>query len=346
MKSAQPYSSPPRFFQRLQNKRLGFWLKLALSLVLLAAVFRAVDWGIFFHSIVTMSLAWFALSVAAFFPAQLLAAYRWFFVLRQAGQKVAFGAVLRHNILGQLAALFLPGQVSGDIVRTIAIANGRQDKAVFILATIIDKILLLLAIALFGLLGALFSFRLNDMHLFMSICSAIFLLGCGALYFFVNAGTLLRKSWLYTHRSRMSRITTRFGLATGEQGGETLRARALAQAFGLALLLQAVNSIGGYCMVKAMALPIGAMDWFAINALVAFVQVLPISIGGLGVRESVLSSLFLLYGVAVGAATAFSLVNFFCSSLLVALSWLFSDTMFPIAKDDDHDASRSCQPSP
>ena len=346
MRRAQHYNLPGNLFQRLQNKRVAFLLKLGFSLVLLAVVFRSVDWDVFFRSIVSMNLVWFAISGVAFFPAQLLAAYRWFFLIEKAGQRVQFLVVLRHNLLGQLASLFLPGQVSGDIVRTVAIVNGRNEKAVFILATIVDKILLLLAISLFGLFGAMFSFRLNKMYLFVFICIAIFLSGCIALFFAVNFASFIHKSWFMRCKSRILKIITRFGSAIEQENKKTFNFSILAQAFGLALLLQTVYSIGGYCMIRAMALPIGIMDWFAINALVALIQVLPISIGGLGVRESLLSSFFLLYGVAVGATTAFSLINFFCSSLLIALSWLVSDALFPIVKEGDHDANHSCQPSP
>jgi uncharacterized protein (TIRG00374 family) len=311
--------------QRLQKRKktFGFWIKLGFSLVLLFVIFRNVRFNDFYESIVSINKWWFALSVIAFFPAQLLAAYRWYFLLNKLEQRIDFRIVLRHTILGQFAALFLPGQISGDIVRTFAIAQGKNSKFVFIKSTIIDKVLLLAATAIFSLVGGIYSNKFANIQGIFVLSSVIIIMSFLVLLLMINDNLVRSIISPLKGFPIVSVFDNKIKKFTN--GVINVKFYAIFETLLLACLLQLIYSIGGFFMIKAMNLPLPMFDWFAINAIVAIIQVLPISIGGLGVREGILSSLFLLYNIPISRTAAFSLINFFCSSLLIAGSWLLSD---------------------
>jgi hypothetical protein len=286
---------------------------------------------VFWRAIISVDSKLFLLSIFMFFPAQLLAAYRWHIVLLTIGKPLYYWDVLRHNLLGQVSAIFLPGQLSGDIVRTVSISSGKREKAFFILSVLLDKLALLAAIAALALIGSIFSRQLDSLY-GLSVISLGFLLGALILMILLAryrprmefASRFLDhlKSYLPETAQKLSH-----GLQTSSSV-PCVKLNVLGNIFLLGVMLQVVNTLGGFLLIQAMVIPVDFLDWMAINAIVTFAQVLPISIGGLGVRESILSFVLLLYGVSPGISTAFSLLSFVFLILLTWISWFISDTLF------------------
>src|SRR4051794_7992378 len=124
--------------------------KVILSVLLLGIVLRSVEPGTFIRTLQIINLLPFVISILMFFPAQLLAAFRWYHLLRRIDRAPPFWTVVRHNLLGQFSALFLPGQISGDIVRTVAVSTGQDRKHALVLSVLIDKTILMAALTLFS----------------------------------------------------------------------------------------------------------------------------------------------------------------------------------------------------
>ena len=91
--------------------------------------------------------------------------------------------------------------------------------------------------------------------------------------------------------------------------------------------LQLSYTIGSYIMARSMHIAINPIDWAAISAIVALVQIFPVTIGGLGVREGVFVGILALYDVPATQAVAFSLLSFAIVSCLMLLSWLIIDSV-------------------
>ena len=109
----------------------------------------------FWKTIRTADTRFLLTAILLFFPVQLLAAYRWYFVLARLDKFIPFRSILCHNMLGQLSTFFLPGQISGDVVRLLAVGHGQAGKATLALSVIVDKIAFLFALAIFALAGTL-----------------------------------------------------------------------------------------------------------------------------------------------------------------------------------------------
>jgi hypothetical protein len=89
-----------------------------------------------------------------------------------------------------------------------------------------------------------------------------------------------------------------------------------------ALLLLSVYTAGGYFVALSMHIEIDPVDWIAINAIVSFVQIFPITLGGIGVREGAFGVILSLYGVSFRQAIIFSLTAFTMGAILTTLLWL------------------------
>ena len=309
-----------------QRPLLSFIVKLALSLLFLALIFRAVDVASVWDHVLKVDVLQLALSIGLFFPAQLLMAYRWHWLLKTLGHRFSYQAVLHHNLRGQFAALFLPGQLSGDIVRGVSIARGSSGKSTLALSIIIDKVALLAALAIVACAGGFWSPVLDQVP--NLILSSAMLLIITVVALLLLAFLRIQPNRLAAMSGMLPRPLRRFSDALlFDLSVPTLSLKLMSLVLMLALAVQLISTLGGFFLMRAMGIPIAILDWAAINAVVAVAQIFPLSIGGIGVREGILIGMLSLYGVGAAAATAFSLLSFFFVALLVSLSWLMSDLL-------------------
>ena len=63
-------------------------------------------------------------------------------------------------------------------------------------------------------------------------------------------------------------------------------------------------------MARAMGLPGGIMQFLIVMPIIGAISLMPISIGGLGVRDAAVVFFFAKIGIARDAAFAMSLLNF------------------------------------
>ncbi|MBX0331034.1 flippase-like domain-containing protein [Oscillochloris sp. ZM17-4] len=302
---------------------LLFSAKVLFSLALLAALLYTVDFAELWLAAKNIRVGLLLLAVGMFFPTQLLSAYRWYYLLRILGARLSYGTVVRYTFLGQFSALFLPGQISGDIVRATAIAQKDQQYAQSFLSLLLDKLTFLFAISLFAFIGAQSSpvlAHFPGLRIASAAIAALSLAGvilC-AMYRDRRLPTWLMGLWPKTHGILARGLKQIVGLVAVPR----LSISAITWMVLCALGLQVVNTVGSYVLARSMNVMVAPLDWMAVNAVVAIIQILPISIGGLGVREGTFVFLLSFYGVSASHALAFSLITFILVALLVTLGWI------------------------
>jgi len=307
-----------------RKHQLQLLLKLVLSILLLGLVLRSVEPALFWKTIRSADMVLVAVAVILFFPIQLLAAYRWYFLLKQLDRSQPFWSTVRYTILGQLSALFLPGRISGDVVRTIAIAHREREKAPFTLSVIIDKTALLIALSTFAMVGAFGSRVVSQFATVYVAALGLVLVALVVLIFLCRFRSNHIPDWV----SRFGRrLPFSHWYVLNFASLPRLSFHTIVMLLVLGFGLQLSYTIGSYVMARSMHIAINPIDWAAISAIVALVQILPVTIGGLGVREGVLAGILALYGVSATQAIAFSLFGFAIVSCLILLSWLVIESV-------------------
>jgi uncharacterized membrane protein YbhN (UPF0104 family) len=101
----------------------------------------------------------------------------------------------------------------------------------------------------------------------------------------------------------------------------------LAGVWFLSVLVQGGMSFVFYCMARAIGLKLGLIPFLVFVPVITAFSVLPISIGGLGLRDTACVVLFAKVGVAAEKALCMSLANFgfmFVLGVLGGLSYVFT----------------------
>lgn len=297
-------------------------LKVLVTLLLLTLVLQRVDYQIVFETVRSADIGLLIIPIILYFPLQLLAAYRWYFLLRQLNRGLSFWSIVRHNALGQFSGLLLPGQIGGDIVRFAAASRGQQGKAVLALSIAIDKLAFLAAVAGIGMLGAVGNGPLLQLQTVYGVILGVFGITLIAVAFLCRFRNERTAQWVFALSDRLPKLKQALAALAKWFSLPQLPIRAVALLLLLALGFQLANAVGSYVTARSMHIVVDPIDWAAINAIVALIQVLPITIGGLGIREGVFAAILALYNVPAAQAVAFSLVGFALVTVLIILSWL------------------------
>jgi uncharacterized protein (TIRG00374 family) len=234
----------------------------------------------------------FVIILAIYLCAHAIGIFKWRMVVNAAGSQLDFSTSAQCYLGGLFGTLFLPSIIGGDVIR-MAVGLRRSPRPAAVLAgNVVDRSLDVAAqgtlvavgqILLPGSLPGQFSEPARKgLLIFVAICVAIFVL----LF-------LLRKT-LLTGRSR--HFLRRF--ARLRHALRSLRARPQVVVGGwlLGVLVQAIFIMLNALLAKSCGLFLLFRVWLFAWPLAKIAALLPLTQGGIGIREAALVALLLPFG--------------------------------------------------
>lgn len=260
---------------------------------------------------------WFVLSFALFGVSFAIGASRFSTLLVGAGFKVGWPTLFRAYLVAGFFNLVLPGAILGDVYRLWDVREeaGQGSRVLGIIA--VERLLGLCALGCLGLVAAPFiPLAAQDRYLgfvLMGTCGLIAVATALALHPRANG-------WMRGVGTLFERFAARIAAAIDSALIAVVelsqRPRVLGRAFVLSLLNQGLPVAAVACLAVPLA---GDVAWYWFAIIVPFVtlaSLVPISIGGTGVREYLYVTLFGAVGMPSEAALALSL-----SLLGTAIIW-------------------------
>lgn len=292
-------------------------LRLGLSAVFLVLLFTKMPNrdGISIpdgHPLRTAALL--GLAVVTAFVGIVLSAWRWQLVLRLFDARVRLRTLTAHYLAGQFVSNVLPSTVGGDIVRIARCGKTIDSNTNAFGSVVLERLTGMIALPMLVILGFVIRPSLLQVnHAWLALFTAAATLGVLALIL-VAAG----------HPSLAGRFAsnenwTRFigAVFQGVDRARHDRAQML-RVLGAALVYQ-LSILTAYAVIfraLGVTLPIAAA--FAFIPAVSMLQVIPLSFGGLGVREGALVWFRYGLGVTAGAAATAGLL-WYASLFVVSL---------------------------
>ena len=297
---------------------LFFLGKVAISLGLLGLLFWQADRAAFLRTIATLSPLVYLGCALLYLLGYLISVVRWQRLLAAESIRLPFGRLCLVYFEGAFFNLFLPTLIGGDIVRGFAIykiTGGHPASLASILLDRLSGFAALILISLFSL-GTGFKKIPNPQIGVMVLCVAgAFLV---LLTLLVNnrmkdwAGGLLRVVGLARFQARLQGLVD----AIHRYRGHRL---VLLQACLLSVILQGLIIVTYAVVGWSMRIDIPLIYFFIFVPLVTVVSMLPVSLAGLGVRESGVVYFFSLVGVDAATSLSMSLVWFSLTVLVSSL---------------------------
>ena len=299
---AEPRATAPRW------RRAGLRLLMSvLVLGVLLVVLRGEEvWSELRAFAADAPGAWCG-ALAAFLGLHLFGAYKWRLFMKLAGARIGRLEAVRFYGSGLFANLCLPSLIGGDVLRAGLALGVTDNEEGVVLGSVVDRLADLTALAVLVALGGVLSAGGFETLRENSIGpGAILAAYVGILAFVAGvAAFALRPSRLRRWPRGVARR-----LVGVLRGLRALRRNPIDAAFGFSacLVLQAGFVFVNDALGQRLGIDLGLELWILLWPLAKIVAMLPISLGGLGVRELAFASLVAPFGVARETAVAQSLV--------------------------------------
>ncbi len=291
---------------RIKNK-FFIWFKITVSIGLISYLIFLVDWNRAFALLAVTD--WFYLTIGAllWFLGLFFTSLRWHLILKDNKVDFSIFQAYKGYLRGMFYNIFLPGSIGGDMIRVGICAFQSKCK----LGTATASVLLERTAGIFSL----FIFLFVVYFIFFEEFSPIFNIGfsryllIGGLVFviFIVMSVLVRNKLIncFPH-GKLNKVFLFFRVGIGTLS--SLSGKTLLMVLILSGFSQAVDILACFLFSKAIGIGLSLPVFFGVIPLVYLVIVLPISLGGLGVREGILVFLLSMFGIGTTEAITLSFI--------------------------------------
>ncbi|MDZ7841472.1 MAG: lysylphosphatidylglycerol synthase transmembrane domain-containing protein [Gammaproteobacteria bacterium] len=287
----------------------GHLFRIVSSAILFYIALRQVDWGSVHTVFRNIDPLWLLLHLLVLGFERLFYSYKWQILLTVKGVCVSLWKLLVITLIGKFWGTFLPSSIGVDIVRGYYLYRERANGAVIASSLLFDKVMGLFSLLLLGTIGLLgYGTTINEVNIGQVFIGLLVAVAAGIC--------LLQTRWLGDRLEnglpgflgeRVSGILIkvfRAFLAYRESPAVVV------YSFVLSILLQLIRIVGVYAMARALDIDIPLVYYLVLVPLSMILIMLPLSVGGFGLREGVFIGLFALAGMskvdafALGFATS------------------------------------------
>jgi uncharacterized protein (TIRG00374 family) len=282
-------------------------LKLTITASLCYWLFSSVDAEALRVNLMQLGAFPILAGVLLHFVVFLLGAFRWWMLLRHTHTATPFYKAFPSYYLGVFYNNLLPTGLGGDTVRILHLrVRGISTKSL-VSATIMDRAIGLSTVVIMGLCGVLISEELGISNHTKTVLVTLFVVGLlsvGLMWsdrsvrFVENLVQKYRhtrvRAWLldvvltcYSYRATKSRI---------------------AFAYAVSAIGQSLITLVYYMLGRGLGLDLSIVTYFVAIPAVFLAASLPVSIGGLGIREGTLVGMLVTAGANLQLAINLSLV--------------------------------------
>lgn len=284
---------------------------------------RVANWG------------WLLLGVLVFFGCTYVATVRWKILLAVQSIPMGWVRVWQLFMIGMFFNLFMLGSTGGDVVKMfLTMRETRSHKTAALLTVFMDRVIGMMALILISV--AFLYFRYDTLsHTPASAALLQTLLWLLAASIVVTVGMFVASGFGWARylpswtpmRGRLIELSAACHLYAKSW-------RLTFWAFLISFPLFALFFLTFYCAARAFTDQLGVVDIFSVLPIVAVITAIPISVSGIGLRESLFVSLLAPFGISAAVATLISVAGF----LINTVGSLAGGIVFLLYRSSTHEA--------
>jgi len=279
---------------KILYKRL---LRVAVSGLLVAAIIAYVDTGETFEILANIDLRLLVLPGILLFVQSGISAYKWKLILEVDQVDISLPFLFKTYLISQFISLFLPSSIGGDVYRVAVIKRVVNSFSLRFSSVIFDR-----ATGLYGLLIVAVVGSWALLHQQFTIYILIGLLIMPVCFVILTHSKVSRR--LEDHHNRWVQTLGEVLVAQRRFASS----RSMIAVMGIAVVFHlgvvVINSL--YCRALGIAVPFEELT--AIVPLIAITDMIPISINGIGIRDTAYVFFFTLLEHPAEWAFALSLL--------------------------------------
>jgi len=319
------------------NNYTKFFIKLIFSGSLFFYLAVTIDWPSLIDAIYGIKPSYYAASFCLVLLSACFLAAKSALLIQGSTIHHSFLKLIKINIISRFYSLFLPPAVGPEMVRWYKITKNQNGKVFFLAASLFERagfILISLCVSAIFLYLSPSSKKLEALQAgLLPILLSLIIIMLGLHLFFLSKklhGTGRRILVFLIPglaiKKRLLEFYDKFFL-------HNRSLRLLVGITGLSIGWHVVFLLRNYLLFVALSLPLGFLDVAWMSSLVFLLQILPVSLAGLGVREGAFAYMFAQVGLPPEQGVAVGLLFFSQFLLLAAIGGLLE--MFePVAESE------------
>lgn len=292
----------------------SWWVRAGITVAILAYLLREIDAGAALQAMLDADLRALLVVAVLVLVDRGVMIWRWLLLVRASGTAIATRDAAHIFLVSSFVGSFLPAGVGGDAARAYALGARTARRGAAVASVAIDRILGVVAIALMGSVGAVIYARTQGDTDLQRLAGAIALL--------VGAGSLAAcwaDRWIRWLPERLWHVTpVRLSLRIAD-GLAAYRSTpgTLGIVFVLSVLVQVLRILQAYGLGLGLGIDVPFSYYLVFMPIGLLMLLLPVSISGFGLPQSVM--VWLLRPLGVPDPLSFALTT------LIILSGLFGN---------------------
>ena len=258
-------------------------------------------------------------------------AYRWRVLALAQKMDMPVSYLVESYAVAMFFNNILPTTIGGDTVRAYDSWRKGFPKLKSIATVGVERFIGLFALVVFAIIAVALTGEINSrvpyLWLWVAITFVLMWVVLQGIFLQQGKAKVLTKIFALPRRSIFGNVVKKFSDAFVNFRGKN---KALSISMALSLLLQ-INVIFHYYLIsEAMGLEVPFIKFWVIIPIALFVQMIPVSINGIGIRENLYVFFLGLYGASAASAIAFSWIAYG----MILLLGLFGGILYVFRKED------------
>jgi len=292
------------------KKFMSILLRVGISVALLVFLFRQVDKKVLLEIIKNADKGLLVLAFIIFSSSYILCIFRWMMLLKAVKIHLSLKRVIISSAGGIFFSLFLPSTIGGDLVRSVDLAAHTKRPREVVATVFLDRLSGYTGLVLLALLALAVGWRLVPLK---SVLPPVFII-TGVL---VLGLLVLFNKFAYNKVNRVLQSPSagkiRESIKNLHQEIHFFRhqKKVILKNIGVSFLVQLTAPLVFYIIALSLGIKLNIVYFFVFLPIIGAITLLPISIGGLGLRDATTIFFFGTVGVSKDLSFAMSLVSFF-----------------------------------
>jgi len=291
------------------KKTFSVLLRISISIILLVFLFSQVDKKVLFEVIRGANKPLLSIGLLIFFFNYLFCLIRWIILLKAADIHLPLKRIVISFSGGVFFNLILPSTIGGDLMRSLDLAAHTKKPKEIVATVLLDRLSGYIGLVLMAVAALVVGWKMvRDNSIILSIGIISLLLVAILLVLFNN--TIYSRINRFLGASGAGRIKEMIRSLHQEIHIFRSHRKMILKNIGLSLLVQLTSPLSFYFIALALNIKIGLIYFFVYLPIIGAITLLPISIGGLGLRDASTIFFFAKAGVTKDLAFAMSLISF------------------------------------
>ena len=304
-------------------QKYKYWLKWIFSLTLIICVFYKVDFNALQDGFKLITWWYYPISILFFILLQLISTKRWKLFL----PNNKFKELLKLNFIAQYYAFIIPSSITGDVTKAVQVNKNNNSNSNIISGLIIDRwigficLIGIVVVALHYCQVPLFKKFLFPVLLSFVLLTFSFLL----LYtpFYVSFLNLISR-WPICSSNKINKILLFLSDTVSNMKNYVINYKLLFNVFLYSIIFQLLLAMSYLPLNYIFQFHLSLSDYVLISGITQVLVLLPIGIGGVGIKDVSFVSMMGVLGIASEKVIAATLIGYPIMLLFVFVGWILS----------------------